>query len=314
MAETPAFWDLPLALSGSIAEDRSSFLRVHAVPENAPSNGLHGTVLIIHGGYWKNKYGLDDEYGNAGVISLAPFFLRCGFGAIEVEYRRRDHEGGGWPGTNDDILTAMRLVGELHAAAGASAAALQDALPAATADPRCMAALQKLRPDRLILAGHSAGGCMALWGGHRCPPNVKVAAVLALAPVADLVLGHELRVSDEGDAVELYMKCKPDDEEGRERYAQASPAVLLPVTFPTVVAYGDADSHVPPELVSSYAKSASTGAPDLVREVCVPGIDHFDVVNAGSDAWKGHIVPALAALLETHLGAEVASALRQGVA
>lgn len=34
-----------------------------------------------------------EAYGNAGTISLGPFFLARGFSVVEVEYRRRDHEG-----------------------------------------------------------------------------------------------------------------------------------------------------------------------------------------------------------------------------
>ena len=36
---------------------------------------LGNKVVVLHGGYWKNKFGLDDAYGNAGTKSLAPFFL-----------------------------------------------------------------------------------------------------------------------------------------------------------------------------------------------------------------------------------------------
>lgn len=32
---------------------------------------------------------------------LHRFFWEKGFSAVEVEYRRRDHPGGGWPGTNE---------------------------------------------------------------------------------------------------------------------------------------------------------------------------------------------------------------------
>lgn len=26
---------------------------------------------------------------------------------VEMEYRRRDHVGGGWPGTNEDVLSGL---------------------------------------------------------------------------------------------------------------------------------------------------------------------------------------------------------------
>lgn len=74
-----------------------------------------------------------------------------------------------------------------------------------------------------------------------------------MVSVADLVRGHQMKVSDDGDAVPLYMKCTPD--ESPEAYAAASPAALLPVTFEAIVAYGDSDKDVPPDLIQAYAKA-----------------------------------------------------------
>lgn len=31
-----------------------------------------------------------------------------------VEYRRREDSGGGWPGTNDDIMSALIKLAECH--------------------------------------------------------------------------------------------------------------------------------------------------------------------------------------------------------
>jgi len=417
------WWDVPYAPDGCDPE-HTRFLRLHAAPERIPEGGVHATAVIMHGGYWKNKYGLDDAYGNAGTASLAPFFLSCGFAAVELEYRRRDHTGGGWPGTNEDILLALRRLAGLQLEVGAE-----------TSAPRRAAAIQALTPDRLLLVGHSAGGCLALWAAHeltehglqlepeslrdirrccpeaprQCPPQaapptgksfvveaevasvreeprmdanevgllnhgesicgelrdgwlhldeasteahglaaaagacipvdgaalglgallrpnpagtacvarrrrcrqgfrVQAAAVLALAPVADLVRGHEMRISDEGDAVELYMGSPPF-EASRDDYARASPAELLPVSFPLLVAFGADDKDVPPALVRGYAKVALESAPERVSVVEAIGADHFDVVNASSAAWLEQIVPALAAIAKQELSEEAAAAL-----
>ena len=50
--------------------------------------------------------------------------------------------------------------------------------------------------------------------------------------------------------------------------------------------------------VRSYAKAAASSAPSLVSVLEIPGADHFDVVNAESAAWLGHVVPGLGKLLE----------------
>lgn len=53
--------------------------------------------------------------------------------------------------------------------------------------------------DRLILIGHSAGGCLALWAAHQLATTAtRMPVVLAAAPVADLVKAYEMKVSDEG--------------------------------------------------------------------------------------------------------------------
>lgn len=297
MAEVEDHWDIPYS-NHSWDDERTRFLRLHC-PRQTPEGGSHGTVVVLHGGYWKNQFGLDDAYGNAGTKSIAPFFLERGYGAVEVEYSRRDHPGGGWPGTNDDILTAIRFLSELQSEGCAwmnQSAGLAEA---------CRA----LHSKKLILVGHSAGGCLALWAAHHlvaAEPQRNL-LVLACAPVADLVRGHQMKVSDDGDAVPLYMKCTPD--ESPEAYAAASPAALLPVTFEAIVAYGDSDKDVPPDLIQAYAKAAKDGSPELVEEVVVPGADHFDVVNVESAAWKDVIAPAVAAAVKRCFGEAAGGAL-----
>eukprot|EP00929_Paragymnodinium_shiwhaense_P069813 TRINITY_DN35248_c0_g1_i2.p1 TRINITY_DN35248_c0_g1~~TRINITY_DN35248_c0_g1_i2.p1 ORF type:complete len:319 (+),score=63.20 TRINITY_DN35248_c0_g1_i2:85-1041(+) len=291
----------------AVPVDRSRFLRLHSAPGRDGDAAPLGTAIVIHGGYWKNRYGLDDEYFNAGTGTLAPFFVKSGFSAVELEYRRRDHDGGGWPGTNDDILAAIQRITELRSAPKL------EALVAAGVDEVFLQAIKALRPDRLVLIGHSAGGCLALWAGHALARESvsRSLVVLAAAPVADLVRGHEMKVSDEGDAVELYMKCKPEGEAALQEYAKASPAALLPASFPLLVVFGEKDADVPPELIRGYVSAATEKSPaGMVQSVQLPDSDHFDIVQSGSSAWKSSIVPALADLVERAFDAEAANALR----
>ena len=91
--------------------------------------------MIPPQGFWKNKYSVD----NAGLEQLPATLVRRGQMVVEVEYRRRDHPGGGWPGTNNDVLAALQSI------------------PAA-------AARTGQRPDlsRVTVIGHSAGGTLVL--------------------------------------------------------------------------------------------------------------------------------------------------------
>jgi len=72
-------------------DEETQFMNLH-YPTNSPSSPPpYPVVIILHGGYWKNKYGVE----NSGIGGLAPFFASHGAIAVEIEYRRRDHEGGG---------------------------------------------------------------------------------------------------------------------------------------------------------------------------------------------------------------------------
>jgi hypothetical protein len=58
MAASPAFWDVAYGPGGSSGPENSRFLRLHPAP--GEQHGTQGTVVVLHGGYWKNKFGLDD--------------------------------------------------------------------------------------------------------------------------------------------------------------------------------------------------------------------------------------------------------------
>ncbi|KAH8048022.1 prolyl oligopeptidase-like protein [Aureococcus anophagefferens] len=73
-------------------------------------------VAVVHGGFWKNKY----TVACAAHETLAPHLAARGYGVVEVEYRRRDCAGGGWPGTVDDVAAALDAAGRWLDAAPAS--------------------------------------------------------------------------------------------------------------------------------------------------------------------------------------------------
>jgi acetyl esterase/lipase len=156
-------------------------------------------AVLYHGGYWKQQWTVD----NTPITSIVPDLLSTGFGVVEVEYRRRDDEGGGWPGTNQDVLLSLN--------------SLQTVAPDESAN---------LDLGNVTLIGHSAGGCLVLWlAAQELQATLRL--VVAVAPVCDLHEAYHLRVSDEGDAVERYMKCTPEADEGLAQYFEASPAELI---------------------------------------------------------------------------------------
>jgi len=309
---TVTSWDVPYGDALADPEATSvRFLRLHA--HQRGSTPAHGTVALLHGGYWKNMFGLDDAYGNAGIITLAPFFSSKGYLPIEVEFRRRDHAGGGWPGTNHDILDALVCLGNLKRSGGVLPGRMRTGQPQTQREKDVWAdTCNALDLERLIVVGHSAGGQLALWTAHQLVTQAgwllpKSCICVAVSPCADLHEGHAMRVSEDGDAVERYMKGSPEDLPSE--YALACPSRHLPVTYPLLIAYGDADDDVPPVLMEAYAAKAIASNSDLVSAVVVAGADHFAVTNAASSAWRDQVVPGLAEVVGRHFGEEARRAL-----
>ena len=91
------------------------------------SGGPFGSVMFIHGGFWRAKYDLK----HAGHLCAA--LTAKGIATWNVEYRRVGNAGGGWPGTFEDIAKAYRYLPQI-------------------------ASRYNLDSKKIVVAGHSAGG------------------------------------------------------------------------------------------------------------------------------------------------------------
>jgi acetyl esterase/lipase len=220
--------------------------------EGAP----HPCVVLLHGGFWRARYDLDLTRPLARAVTDA------GLAAANVEYRRVGGSGGGFPETLTDVAAALDRI----------------------------ATVPGLDAARLVLVGHSAGGQLALWtaGRPRLPvgatgacPGARPAAVVSLAGVCDLA---QAACADTGEgAVPDLMGGMPDDVP--ERYAIASPAVLVPLGVPTLLVHGDADDRVPVEQSRRYAQRARA-AGDAVELIELPGVGHREVIDPAGMAWR----------------------------
>ena len=218
-------------------------------------------VLFLHGGYWRAAF--DRTHARPLAADLA----HRGYAVLLPEYRRVGQPGGGWPGTLLDVAAAV------------------DLLPAELPPPL-----------PLLLAGHSAGGQLALWAAarHLLPPGApgwsgqpsRVAGVLALAPVADLSAAYRRGLGD--GATAAFLGGGPDD--WPHRYRAADPTGLGAPGVPVTILHGLADETVPAELSSAYA------ADGRAEVVLLPGADHFGVITPGSAVWP-RVLAALAALV-----------------
>lgn len=193
-------------------------------------------VVVVHGGFWR------PAYDRVHVRPMTDALAAAGFTTAAIEYRRTP---GRPDETVDDVAAALRFLAAAPELAG-----------------HC--------DGRLVLLGHSAGGHLVLLAAAD-PRSPRLAAVVALAPVADLRLGEELEL--DGDAVRAFLGGPASSR------ADLDPARLpSPRTPVTVVHCGD-DGIVPIDLGRSYA-SAHPGT----RLVTVDG-GHFAVIDPRSSAW-----------------------------
>ena len=186
-------------------------LRLPARPKNSqqPITQAAPLVLFLHGGFWRATY------DRAHTGPLAEALTADGFAVCAPEFRRTGQPGGGWPGTFDDVAAAV------------------DALPGLVSK----AAAGRVDPGRLLLAGHSAGGHLALWTAsrHRLPPGTpwsaptsSIQAVVALAAVSDLSACYRLRLGS--GAVADLLGGGPNTHGGR--YAQPTRLACCPAGRP----------------------------------------------------------------------------------
>lgn len=224
--------------------DPAQFGMLHLPPRPAP----HPVVVVIHGGFWRQEFGLD--LGTPLAVDLA----NAGVAAWNVEYRRLG-AGGGFPTTLDDVAAAV------------------DAL----------AGVPELDLTRTVLLGHSAGGQLAVWAASRRSgpvPRVRPRGVVSQAGVLDLVAAADDPAR--GTPVVAFLGGTPAGVP--DRYAAASPAALVPAGCPVVCVHGLADTTVDPDQSRRYVDAATRAGGDA-RLRPIDGADHDALIDTTSPAW-----------------------------
>jgi acetyl esterase/lipase len=209
-----------------------------------PGRGPHPAIIFIHGGFWRNRYGLD--YTGHLCASLA----NDGVASWSIEYSRVGDPEGGWPGTAYDALAGAAMLNSLSD--------------------------YSIDLKRVAIAGHSAGGHLALWVAAQWHEQIELKRVISLGGVADLERAYELGIGD--GAVEQFLGGRPDTTS--DTWQMACPMRMLPMRTPQLLIHGTADEIVPLELAERFAER-STNA-ELLR---LDGGDHFDVVDPRSRYW-----------------------------
>jgi acetyl esterase/lipase len=236
-------------------------------------SGPFPVAVLVHGGCWTKEFG-----GITQLRNMAGALAARGIAVWNVEYRRVDEAGGGYPGTYQDINAALDLL------------AVQ-------------APAHRLDLHRIVAVGHSAGGQLVQWmaGRSRIAPAsvlyqsapLPVREIVSLGGLADL--RHEqalIKSSCDRDIVDLTGTPgagRPDV------FSDTNAAELMPNGSHTVLVTGERDTVSPPRVAHDYAARA-VKAGDAAEVVILPGASHYDEVAATSEAW-----PAVLAVIENAL-------------
>ena len=228
-------------------------------------DALHPVVVMVHGGCWRQQI--------AGPELLRPAagaFIDKGYAVWSIGYRRIDEEGGGYPGTYQDVAQAIDLIRE-HAEA------------------------RKLDLNRVVFYGHSAGAHLALWaaGRTKIPASSPLHSEKPLKPRGVVSVGGigslanwsaEINTLCGPDTVEkLAPKTAADGSERTDeaRFADTSPDKLLPLGVPVVMLHGVYDAAAFPAIGLDYAIAARKSG-DKADIWLAPVAGHFEVIAPGT--------------------------------
>ena len=224
--------------------------------------GPFPVAVLVHGGCWTSKFGGITQFRNmAGALAAR------GIAVWNVEYRRVDEEGGGYPGMYLDMHAALDLL-----AANASA--------------------HKLDLERIVAVGHSAGGQLVQWiaGRSRIPAgsplyrasNLKVDRIVSLGGLADL--RHEAALIKSSCDRNIAQLAGTPSPERPDVLVDTNAADLMPNGSRTWLVTGALDTISPPRVAHDYAARAKA-AGDKAEVVILPNASHYDEVAATSPAW-----------------------------
>lgn len=122
------------------------------LPKKPAVGGNAPLIVLIHGGCWLNAFDIRHSYPLSSALAQA------GYGVWSLEYRRTGDEGGGWPGSYEDIRQGL-----------AYTSMLKD---------------YPVDLDRMVIMGHSAGGHLALLAAAE---NQDIDAIIGLAAITDIM-------------------------------------------------------------------------------------------------------------------------------
>lgn len=108
-------------------------------------------VIFVHGGCWLNAFSIDHS------LPMTSALAERGFLVGSIEYRRTGDEGGGWPGSLDDVLSGIHFILKQKSTT--------------------------YNKNRVFVIGHSAGGHLAALAAAKLSGKVNA---IGLAAITDI--------------------------------------------------------------------------------------------------------------------------------
>jgi acetyl esterase/lipase len=221
-------------------------------------DGPYPVVVLVHGGCWLAEVDLTH------VSQMCNALADEGLAVWSLEYRRLGN-GGGWPSTFEDVSAGadyLRQISDQHA----------------------------LELSRVVAAGHSAGGHLALW--LACRRRLPLESVLYTAnplPLHGVVSLAGIPNLEQAVAQDI---CEGTPQqligglpsEVQDRYRQASPSTLLPLGIPQILIIGNYDAVIPVDYIKHYAEAAEQKGDDIRLDI-LPKAGHFEIVVPTTPEW-----------------------------
>lgn len=222
-------------------------LRLNAsVPDGT---GPFPVAILVHGGGWSagDKAGSNHPGDGADISPWFPMLDAAHFTWFSINYRLAPRWR--WPACLDDVNTAIRWV-------------------------KGHAAEFKGDPRRMVLFGHSAGGHLVCYAAVCSTPATRVQAVVAFAPVTDLVADSDRRGGLSRSLQWLFDLPKPLTPEAQVILRRASPIDHVePGLPPFLLLQGTADRTVPFAMTQAFAAKLRS-ANDPCELIPIPGAPH----------------------------------------
>ena len=223
--------------------------------------GPHPTVLMLHGGCWQT------DIAERDIMNwIANDLKQRGIAVWNVEYRGVDRDGGGYPGTYEDVLAGADSLMRNGAGFG-------------------------LDLTNIVAIGHSAGGHLVLWlaarqaalrGGElTSPTTLPIGTAISQGGLPDLEAGERREGHPCGTEAPRLM--------ARGHYELTSPQRMPAGSAHQILVNGERDPIAPPEYAEAYRNANLARDVTDIELVTIPDEGHVELITPGTASWARQV-------------------------